>query len=260
MQATSSPATRTNPAFTTSTWPPPITVAGRPTYNISARTAELPNPHVFVDNRVEAIDRSVYHALVVTMRHWFNSRLQFDASYTLSHAEDYITDPFDTPFLSDQNNRRADRGNSALNEPQRFVFSGVFVLPPGRGRLGRLAGEVALAPIITLGSGFYYNITTGTDSNGDGVVNDRPLGVARNSFTGDGVATIDLRVSKTVAVGRHRLQILLDGFNVLNTTKFINYNTVWGTGSYPEHPLAAFGRPTQASDPRIVQVGARYSF
>jgi hypothetical protein len=92
------------------------------------------------------------------------------------------------------------------------------------------------------------------------VINDRPLGVPRNSFTGDGVATIDLRIAKTVRLGQHQLQFLVDGFNVLNTTNFTDYNTVWGSGSYPDHPRATFGRPTQAGDPRILQVGARYSF
>jgi hypothetical protein len=240
--------------------PPPIDLGGRPTYNISARTSALPDPRVFINNRVEAIDRSVYHALVVTLRHRFNTRMQFNASYTLSHAVDYITDPFDTPFLSDQNNPDAERANSALNEPQRFVFTGVFVLPRSNSWMGRILGDVTLAPIITRGSGFFYNITTGTDSNGDGVINDRPLGVGRNSFTGDGVATIDLRISKTIRLGQRQLQFLVDGFNLLNTTNFTDFNTVWGTGSYPEHPLATFGRPTQAGDPRIVQVGVRYSF
>jgi hypothetical protein len=240
--------------------PPPIKVDGRPTYNISARTSALPDSRVFINNRVESIDRSVYHALIVTLRHRFNTRLLFNASYTLSHAVDYITDPFDTPFLSDQNNPRGDRSNSALNEPQRFVFSGVFVLPRSNRWIGRILGDVTVAPIITRGSGLFYNITTGTDSNGDGVINDRPLGVRRNSFTGDGVATVDLRIAKTVHLGRHQLQLLVDGFNVLNTTNFTDYNTVWGSGSYPDHPRATFGRPTQAGDPRILQVGARYSF
>jgi outer membrane receptor for ferrienterochelin and colicin len=49
-----------------------------------------------------------------------------------------------------------------------------------------------------------YNITTGFDNNGDGVVNDRPLGVSRNSVRGDGQFTADLRLGWTRAFGPPR--------------------------------------------------------
>jgi hypothetical protein len=51
-----------------------------------------------------------------------------------------------------------------------------------------------------------------------------------------------------------------DAFNILNTTNFTNYNTVWGNGAYPTTPNATFGRPTVADDPRIVQFGLRFTY
>ena len=38
-----------------------------------------------------------------------------------------------------------------------------------------------LAPSITASSGSPFNITTGTDNNGDTEINDRPAGISRNS-------------------------------------------------------------------------------
>jgi hypothetical protein len=46
-----------------------------------------------------------------------------------------------------------------------------------------------------------FTITTGFDNNGDGVINDRPVGVARNSVRGDGSFNTDLRLGWTKAFG-----------------------------------------------------------
>jgi hypothetical protein len=53
-------------------------------------------------------------------------------------------------------------------------------------------------------SGQPYNITTGFDDNGDGVINDRPLGVGRNSARGDGQLNVDLRLGWQKSVGQAR--------------------------------------------------------
>jgi hypothetical protein len=51
-------------------------------------------------------------------------------------------------------------------------------------------------------SGPAYNLTTGLDTNGDGVVNDRPIGVGRNSLRGDGYWNIqNLRLSRQIGFG-----------------------------------------------------------
>ncbi|MEO5822076.1 MAG: carboxypeptidase regulatory-like domain-containing protein [Vicinamibacteraceae bacterium] len=53
-------------------------------------------------------------------------------------------------------------------------------------------------------SGTPYNITTGEDNNGDSVINDRPVGVGRNSARGDGQLNVDLRLSWQKSVGQPR--------------------------------------------------------
>ena len=49
-----------------------------------------------------------------------------------------------------------------------------------------------------------YTITTGRDDNGDGVSNDRPAGVGRNTARGTATFTTNLRVSRAFALGGQR--------------------------------------------------------
>ncbi len=50
-------------------------------------------------------------------------------------------------------------------------------------------------------SGTPYTITTGLDNNQDGVLNDRPAGVGRNTARGNATWTMNLRVSKVIGIG-----------------------------------------------------------
>jgi hypothetical protein len=49
-----------------------------------------------------------------------------------------------------------------------------------------------------------YTITTGRDDNGDGVLNDRPEGVTRNSARGDARWDMSLRLTKSITFGGAR--------------------------------------------------------
>ena len=51
-------------------------------------------------------------------------------------------------------------------------------------------------------SGIPYNVTTGIDNNLDDVINDRPEGVSRNSFRGEGLLNIDMRLSWQKSIGQ----------------------------------------------------------
>src|SRR6185369_17770325 len=58
--------------------------------------------------------------------------------------------------------------------------------------------------VFSASTGAPYNITTGRDSNGDSLANDRPPGVRRNSGQGPGLATLDLRWSRNIPLDRTR--------------------------------------------------------
>jgi hypothetical protein len=122
----------------------------------------------------------------------------------------------------------------------------------------RLLRGFQLGYIFSYSSALPFNVLTGNDRNFDTNVNDRPVGVARNSGQGFDFASLDLRVSRTFTLTeRVRLEALLEGFNVLNRANLQLPNNVFGTGP---NPLPAFGRPTAASDSRQLQVGLRLNF
>jgi hypothetical protein len=57
---------------------------------------------------------------------------------------------------------------------------------------------------VTAQSATPYTITTGRDDNGDGVSNDRPAGIGRNTARGTATFTTNLRVSRAFALGGQR--------------------------------------------------------
>jgi hypothetical protein len=70
-------------------------------------------------------------------------------------------------------------------------------------------------------SGLLVNIITGSDNNGDGVINDLVLNVPRNAMHGPSLINLDLNVSHDFALSKSRehaktLSVSLNSFNVLN--------------------------------------------
>ncbi len=80
----------------------------------------------------------------------------------------------------------------------------------------------------------------------------RPGTLARNAFRGANFRQIDMRLSKTVAMGHRRLELIAEAFNVANRVNYGSY-----TGSIQS---ILFGKPQSASAPRQVQLGVRFDF
>jgi len=101
------------------------------------------------------------------------------------------------------------------------------------------------------------NITTGADNNHDGIINDRPAGVARNTMAGPGTINLDLNLSHDFPLSKRKeekkiLSVALNSFNVLNHP---NYLTYIGTISSP-----LFGQPVAAQPPRRTQLDVQFKF
>ena len=112
--------------------------------------------------------------------------------------------------------------------------------------------------IFTYASRLPFNVLLGQDRNLDTNNNDRPLGVGRNTGRGFDFASLDLRLSRRFKLTeRFDLQLLAEGFNVLNRSNLGVPNNVFGLGVTP---LPNFGRATQAFDPRQFQFGMRVNF
>jgi hypothetical protein len=163
----------------------------------------------------------------------------------------------------------------------------------------RAGGMISLQPIRNLGvtmnfraqSGMPYNVTTGSDANGDGVFNDRPDGVARNSARTKRQWDVGLRLSYAIGFGRRpqpaggpgggtavvmiggagggggmpgglegrgaadkrfRVEFYAAAQNLTDHRNFIGYSGVIAS------PF--FGQPTNVMNPRKIEVGTRFGF
>jgi hypothetical protein len=126
-------------------------------------------------------------------------------------------------------------------------------------------GAFAPTDLFSLGvaleafSGKPVNVTTGLDSNGDGIFNDRPLnGVApRNSLHGPGLLNLDLNVEhdfhfKPEKKGGPTLTVALNAFNVLNHVNNVTYVGILGS---PD-----FGKSVSANPGRRFQLNLEFKF
>jgi hypothetical protein len=204
------------------------------------------------------------------------------ASYTLSKAEDTVSELFGQVNIAEDPGRGRDaadpaglplgfeprsfRGPSAVDQRHRFVLSA----------LGRLPGDLQLSGIVTLGSARPFTALSGVDSNGDGVAatdrarrdpRDPASRVQRNGESMPGTATVDARLSRRFALGRGpSLEVLVEAFNLFDRVNYSEVNNVFGPGAYPGQPQrdsagrVTYGLFTKAYPPRQVQLAARLRF
>jgi Carboxypeptidase regulatory-like domain len=181
--------------------------------------------------------------------------------------------PFSLPV--DNFNLRAERGPSAGDI--RHFFSAFASR--------KLMKGFSASAIINGISALPYNIITGIDNNGDSVVNDRPLGVGRNSARGAARWEIGSRLSwgrdfgpeqkqsggpqirmvringgegaapPSIGMGgtkRFRLEFYAQAYNLLNHTNLTGFT---GVQTSP-----FFGQATSAQLPRRIELGTRFNF
>jgi hypothetical protein len=223
-----------------------------------------------------------YRGLVVALRKRMSRGFEALASYTLSKAEDTVSELFGQVNIAEDPGRGRDaadpaglplgfeprsfRGPSAVDQRHRFVLSA----------LGRLPGDLQLSGIVTLGSARPFTALSGVDSNGDGVAatdrarrdpRDPASRVQRNGESMPGTATVDARLSRRFALGRGpSLEVLVEAFNLFDRVNYSEVNNVFGPGAYPGQPQrdsagrVTYGLFTKAYPPRQVQLAARLRF
>jgi hypothetical protein len=202
-------------------------------------------------------------------------RLLMFANYTLSSSRTNTSGAFSIPASGDD--LAGEWGPSGSD---------------ARHRLGAMVNAQPIANLtvavnISARSALPYNITTGRDDNGDGVFNDRPAGISRNSARGSATVDVGGRVAYGWGFGpartgggaggaqivvvsggaggamapafgggpsdrRFRLELYASAQNLLNRTNFTSYSGVLIS------PL--FGQPTSAGTARRMQTGVRFSF
>lgn len=217
-----------------------------------------PDPSLGNISRYESSGDSYYNGLVSS----FNKRAgrfgSIRLSYTFSKTIDNAGNAF---FSSPQNNfnLRDDRGLSDNDARHRLSLSGSIDAPRFNNvTMRRIFTGFQLSYILSSSTALPFNILTGNDRNGDTNFNDRPIGVARNTGKGFDFRSLDLRLSRKFGfTEKMNLEVLAEGFNILNRSNYSVPNNVFGTGTTP---LASFGRPTAAQDARQIQIGLRFVF
>jgi hypothetical protein len=186
----------------------------------------------------ESTAETRYYGLETELQQQLYRSMQFSFAYTLSYSEHDLDNPISQLNWAESMSRQGNR----------HVMSGggIYQLP--------LGFQVGL--LFRARSGDYYSILTGRDSNRDGFTTERPPGEERQGHVGPWFWTMDIRLSKAIAVGPgRRLELIAEAFNATNRP---NFDT-------PENRLtsANFGRFVElddAYDPRQVQLGLRFSF
>jgi hypothetical protein len=213
----------------------------------------LPDPNFLLINQVGSSASLRSNALITTLQgspiHHFGVLAQYIISRT---TDDIGKNTFALP--ANNYDLRPERGRSALDQRQRFNFTGAYRMP----------WRLRIGGVLSLATGAPFDITTGRDDNRDRTVNDRPPGVTRNTGHGPGYAQLDLRLSKFFPVPTlfrkepnsgskaHNLALNIDMFNVLNRN---NQSGVIGVLSSP-----LFGRGRFSLQPRTVQLSFKYDF
>ena len=223
---------------------------------IGDRNLGRPNPNFGNISRYEPIGDSWFQGFTASFgtrnTSWSSARV----SYTLSKSEDTAGNNFfSTP--QDNSDVAAERGPSDQDQRHRLVVSGTLGGHSGMTTSTAMAG-FQFGWVASWATGVPFTAVTGNDRNNDTTVNDRPVGVGRNSERQPSTATVDLRLSRSFSIGsRQRLEAMLEAFNVFNRANVIAVNPTFGTGATP---VATFGQTTIMNDPRQLQLGLRWNF
>jgi hypothetical protein len=235
--------------------PPVGTLAdGRPVFSNANRPSTSFNQIM----QLSSVANSLYYGGFVAIEKRFSRDFQFMASYTLGHAFNTNDSTGDSGSnVTDSTNLGRDYGPSSSDQRNRFVLEGVW---QPRVRNAFLDGWM-IAPNVTLASGFPINVVQGSDLNGDGINNDRPLFRARNDTPGYGFKEVNLRISRAFRYKeRYSLEIIGEAENLLNSTNAA-CSTAGCTGAVVNTFNAPdFKRITSATDSRQIQIGGRIRF
>lgn len=215
-----------------------------------------PNAALSVFRQIESSADLESHSLEIGLRgnvtRFFTGMIQYTLSRAYNNTGGTTTGGNRTSGINSfpANNYDLSGEWSRADFDQRNRFNLLGSITPGR--------YFKLGMAVALYSGQPYTLTSGRDDNHDGLANDRPAGVRRNSLDGPGYADLDLRLSRDFFLVRTRKDkgptatIGIDAFDILNS---VNYVSFVGNQSSP-----FFGKPVAALPTRRLQVSFRFRF
>jgi hypothetical protein len=188
-------------------------------------------------------------------------------NYTLAKIDNNTDGPFNVPesgVLSTERGPAADDIRHRMN----VTFN------------NQIVRNLIVSLNVNAQSGSPYTVLTGRDDNGDGIFNDRPAGIGRNTVRAATQANINMQVGYQFAFGhsaplppgigvfgggntaqvrtfdqgsaRYRLSLFVQAFNLANRANYIGYS---GTLLSP-----FFGQPTAVRDMRKIELGMGLQF
>ena len=188
-------------------------------------------------------------------------------NYTLAGLENNADGPFSIPATG---SLALERGPAANDVRHRLNFA----------INNQVVRNLLMGVNVGAQSADAYSLVTGGDDNGDGIFNDRPLGIGRNSERARGQVNVNMFLGYQFAFGRtaplppgvgvfgggnsaqvrtfdqgtarYRLGIFLNAFNLTNRANYLGYS---GTMTSP-----FFGRPTAVRDMRKIDIGMNLQF
>jgi hypothetical protein len=197
------------------------------------------------NRQLQPIGFSDVNALTFALRKRMSRRHSFLLSYTFTDA----TDNFNTLTSRSaggnfnlNNQPELDIGRSLVTPEHAFVLSGVFQAP----------WSLDVSGVFRATSGRPFNAAgLPVDSDGDGNLDNRLLTTKKGEFTTDAFAQLDLRVAKTVGLGRGQLTLLLEAFNLFNRRNPVQVNRSFGP---------SIGETIEPAPGRELQIGFRFDF
>ena len=214
-----------------------------------------PNPEFSIWRQIESSAEMMAHSLEFGLKgnvtRYFSGMVQYTLSRSYNNTGGNPASGARSSLNSFPANNYDLSGEWARADfDQRHRFNLIGTINPGR--------YFKIGAAASLYSGAPYSITTGRDDNHDGVANDRPPGVPRNSLQGPAYAGFDLRWSRDFYFDRAKKDkgpaatVGVDAYNILNHVNYAGYLGVQSS--------LFFGRPVAALPVRRLQASFRFRF
>jgi hypothetical protein len=205
--------------------------------------AARPDPEEGQVRVIESAGRQVSDALEMTLRaklgRSFTSLAQYTLSRTLNNTSGINF------FPANSADPLAEWGLADFDQTHRLNLLGTLDVHWAKIGLG-----------LNAASGVPYSLTTGLDTNRDGILNDRPLGVGRNTLRTPATASLDVRIAHEILFGAgDKAPKATLGLNLFNLLNSFNPTQV-------EADLASplYGRPIAALPGRRAQISVQFTF
>jgi hypothetical protein len=250
---------------------------GRPIFSTAVNASTRLDPRFNQINSVQSIGESTYKAITLQLNKRWSNNFQFDLSYAIGKGEDNA--PMTSALSvqgddarSDPSNLDRDKGPNVLD--MRHNFAGTVVARSSWTRSGDVVNAILsdnqVGILMQFNSGLPFNIRSNRDLNLDGVGQDRPLNIGRNSVYMPARYNVDLRFSRFIPIsGNRRAEIIGEWKNIFNTDQVSGVNQVFtvDAAGNPTTPILTSGdefrdagRVANGYEQRAFQLGFKFYF